>query len=40
MVHFPSWIPDCDSHSPDRLDLFLSSEASFCSTMPFPQMGS
>ena len=23
MVNFPTWIPDCDSHSPAFLDLFL-----------------
>ena len=28
MVNFPSPIPDCDSHSPALLDLFLSSDAS------------
>ena len=33
---FPTRIPDCDSHSPALLDLFLSSEASNCSTMAFP----
>ena len=36
MVNFPSWIPECDSHSPALLDLFLSSDASICSTMAFP----
>ena len=36
MVNFPTWIPDCDSHhSPACLDLFLSSDASVCSTMAF-----
>ena len=30
---------DCDSHSPALLDLFLSSEASICSTMAFPPLG-
>ena len=39
MVNFPTWIPDCDSHSPALLDLFLSSEASICSTMAFPPLG-
>ena len=39
MVNFPTWIPDCDSHSPALLDLFLSSDASVCSTMAFSQMG-
>ena len=36
MVDFPTWIPDCDSHSPALLDFFLSSDASICSTMAFP----
>ena len=36
MVNFPTRIPDCDSHSPALLDLFLSSDASICSTMAFP----
>ena len=34
MVNFP----DCDSHSPALLDLFLSSDASICSTMAFPPL--
>ena len=38
MVSFPTWIPDCDSHSPALLDLFLSSDASICSTMAFPPL--
>ena len=33
-------IPDCNSHSPALLDLFISSDASICSTMAFPQLGS
>ena len=36
IVNFPTWIPDCDSHSPALLDLFLSSDASICS---FPALG-
>ena len=32
IVNFPTWIPDCDSHSPDFLNLFISSDASICST--------
>ena len=28
MVNFPTWIPDCDSHNPALLDLFISSDAS------------
>ena len=35
IVNFPTRIPDCDSHSPALLDLFLSSDASICSTMAF-----
>ena len=39
MVNFPTRNPDCDSHSPAFLDLFLSSDASLCSTMAFPPLG-
>ena len=39
MVNFPTWISDCDSHSPAFLDLFLSSDASICSTMAFRPLG-
>ena len=39
MVNFPILIPDCDSHSPALLDLFISSDASICSTMAFPPLG-
>ena len=39
MVNFPTWIPDCNSHSPVLLDLFISSDASICSTMTFPPLG-
>ena len=39
MVNFPTRIPDCDSHSPAFLDLFLSSDASICSAMAFPLLG-
>ena len=39
MVNFPTWIPDCDSHSPALLDFFLSSDASIYSTMAFPPLG-
>ena len=39
MVDFPTRIPDCDSHSPAPLDLFLSSDASICSTIAFPPLG-
>ena len=36
IVNLPTRIPDCDSHSPALLDLFISSDASICSTMAFP----
>ena len=36
MANFPTQIPDCDSHSTALLDLFISSDASICSTMTFP----
>ena len=39
MVTFPTGIADCDTHSPALLDLFLSSDASICSTMAFPPLG-
>ena len=39
MVNSPTQIPDCDSHSPALLDLFISSDASICSTMAFPPLG-
>ena len=39
MVNFPTCIPDCDSHSPTLLDLFLSSNASICSATAFPPLG-
>ena len=39
MVIFPTQIPGCDSHSPALLDLFISSDASICSTMAFPPLG-
>ena len=39
IVNFPTRIPDCDSHSPALLDLFISSDASICSTMAFPHLG-
>ena len=38
MVNFSTRILDCDSHRPALLDLFLSSEASICSTMAFPAL--
>ena len=38
MLNFPTQIPDCDFHSPALLDLFISSDASICSTMAFPPL--
>ena len=38
-VNFPTQIPDCDSHSPALLDLFISSENSFRSTTGFLPLG-
>ena len=38
MVNFPTWILDCDSHSPALSDLFISSDASICSIMAFPPL--
>ena len=39
MVNFPTRIPDFDSHSPALLDLFISSDATICSTIAFPLSG-
>ena len=39
IVNFPTRIPDCDCHGPALLDLFLSSDASICSTVAFPLLG-
>ena len=38
MVNFLTRIPDCDSHSPAFLDLFISSDSSICSRMAFPPL--
>ena len=38
MVNLPTGIPDCDSHRPALLDFFISSDASICSSMDFPQL--
>ena len=35
MIRFSTWPPNLDSHSPALLDLFISSNASICSTMAF-----
>ena len=39
IVNFPTRIPDCDSNSRALLDLFVSSDASICSTMAFCPLG-
>ena len=39
MVNFPIPIPNCDSHGLALLNLFISSDASICSTMTFPPVG-
>ena len=39
LVNFPTWIPDCISHSTAILDLCLSSDTSICSTVTFPPFG-
>ena len=39
IVNFPTQIPDCESHSPAFVDLFLPSDASLCSTIAFPPLG-
>ena len=39
MVNFTTRIPDCDSHSSALLDLFISSDASICSTIAFASLG-
>ena len=38
MVNFTTWFPDCDSHSPAFLDLFLLPDAIICYTMTFPPL--
>ena len=39
MLNFPTQIPDCDSHTPALLDVFLLSDASICSSLAFPPLG-
>ena len=39
MVNFPTQIPDCDSHSPVLLDLYISSDTSIWCTMAFLPLG-
>ena len=38
MVSFSARSPDCNSHSPALLGLFLSFEAIICSTLVFPRL--
>ena len=38
-VNFPTWIHDCDSHSPALLDLFISADTSIHSIMAFHPLG-
>ena len=38
MVNFPTRIPHCVPHSPVVFDLFISSDASICSTMASPSL--
>ena len=38
IVNFATWIPDCDSHSLALLNLFISSDASICSSVAFPPL--
>ena len=39
MVNFHTWNPNCDSHSPAVLDLFISSDSSICSARTFSPLG-
>ena len=39
MLNFPTWIPDCGSHSPALFNFLLSSDTSIFSTMVFPPLG-
>ena len=39
MVNFPTHNPECESLHPALLDIFLSSDASICSTMAFSPLG-
>ena len=39
MANLPTQIPDCASHSPALFDLFISSDASICSTIAFSLFG-
>ena len=39
MINFPTRSTDCDFHNPALVDLFISSNASVCFTLPFPSLG-
>ena len=39
MANVLTWIPGCDPHSPAPMDLFISFDASICSTLAFPPLG-
>ena len=39
MVNFPNWILDCHPQSSALLDLLISSDPNFSSTMDFPSLG-
>ena len=39
MANFPTSIPDCDSHSPAVLHVFIYSDASICSILAFSPLG-
>ena len=39
MANFFTRITECDSYSSALLDLFISSDASICSTIAFPPLG-
>ena len=39
MVNYPTRVPDCESHNPALLDLFISSDAIISSRMAFPPLG-
>ena len=38
MVNYPTQIQDSNSHRPALLDLFISSDASICSTKAYPPL--
>ena len=36
VIKIPTWFPDCGSHGPALLNIFISSDTSICSIMAFP----